>query len=364
VIYLFSIVGLLVPQDMHWILQDFLFLISLSIFISFKLYGKFHFTIGLLYLSLMVSGLFICFFTPLTHYQIYSPEVKNSACEFVALSLIGINFLAIFFLLLRPKLNNDLLKMFIALAIIDHVLMIFNHHYWIMGNHAADATFLVCILPLILYYAGDWKWNLLLTSILIQILLSKSITGISATGLLMVVFCFLKFGKRSLFATLPILLLGIILSNIFMHSYHDIGVIAGNNSLTNDNGRFKLWEVSFDYFRRNFYPYFGSGPGTFYTWGIVLQNSTHEFDNGQFFWVHNEWLQILFENGIVGLSLVISIFITALYRLRKNIYLFTSLFLFGYISLTQNPLRQPISALFIGWLTFNAFTKEDKLVFL
>ena len=361
-IYLFSIVGLFAPPELHWIVQDFLFMGALSAFIAVKLWQKFNPAFGLFYLLAMGSGLFICFFTPLTHYQIYSTEIKNMACIHIALSLLWITSFAIFFLFLKQKLNSSLMKMFVYLAIIDAFIMVFHDHYWVMGNHAADASFLACCLPLICYFADGPLWGIYFIWMLIEILLTKSVTGISAVGIEMVLWGLFMFGKTSLKATLPLLVTGAFLVSKFMNWYRMPGIIANNNSLFNDNGRFHLWKISWQYFSEHFYPYFGSGPGTFYTWGPHIQNIHPETSGGIFFWVHNDWLQILFEMGIIGLILALFIFIFALYKLKNNGYLFTSLFLFGYVSLTQFPLRQPIFALLGGWLLFNAFSKEDRLV--
>jgi O-antigen ligase len=344
------LIGFVPAQTIHWQAQLYAFLVGIGSFISFKLMKRFSVAMGLLYLMSVLIGLFIYFFMPLTAYANYPLSLQAGMAAQLMLAVVYSTFFAIFFLLIKNREKNLILKSLLLVVLLDPVFMFFNDHYWVMGNHSVDASFLACMIPLLV----KEKFPLpVIGLILIEILLTKSVTAMSAVALGLVIFGLLYYGKRSLTLTIPTVLIGFGLCDLFMIHFHGSGIIASSNSILQDHGRFYTWHECFEYYWGHFQPWFGTGIGTYWTWGTLVQLANKQRDI--FYWLHNDWLQIFFEYGIIGFSLVVWVYGVALYRLKKRPLLFTSFSLFGYSAFTQMPLRQPLFALLGGYLLFEAY---------
>ncbi len=78
-----------------------------------------------------------------------------------------------------------------------------------------------------------------------------------------------------------------------------------------------------------------------------------------FVWMHNDWLQILFELGIIGLAAAIIFYICLIkHSWNKKNYLFPIVCTYGFISLTQMPLRVFVFQLLGACLIMMAFDNQ------
>jgi O-antigen ligase len=117
--------------------------------------------------------------------------------------------------------------------------------------------------------------------------------------------------------------------------------------------------MAYDYTTKESNPMLGDGAGSFAKLGPVLQyrealkNKAAGFPG--FFWMHNDWLQIFFEFGYIGLGIAVLLFFYALYCLRANPDYFASLMTFGAISFIQMPLRWFLFSWFGAFLLSKAY---------
>lgn len=115
-----------------------------------------------------------------------------------------------------------------------------------------------------------------------------------------------------------------------------------------DNGRFKVWGFMMRFWHERASHWFGFGLGTQELFAPAVQNA-HNFMKGSWFiWMHNDWLQILFELGIVGLALwawVAWDILRDAYK-QKSSAVFASLVSLCFMMCFNFPLHQPESVFF------------------
>jgi hypothetical protein len=78
--------------------------------------------------------------------------------------------------------------------------------------------------------------------------------------------------------------------------------------------RFQFWPMYFNWWKENASLLFGTGTGTFRHIGPVIQTLKQKDVGEWWLWAHNDWLQILFEVGILGALASLSLFITCIVR--------------------------------------------------
>lgn len=111
--------------------------------------------------------------------------------------------------------------------------------------------------------------------------------------------------------------------------------------LFNPQGRLEAWQIFMTVWAEKFSILFGSGPGTFSSLAIETQLLQNYMVGHYYLFMHNEWLQILYETGLVGLCFSVVIFTKALYNSyrRQDHYTVAALVSLGSASLLVFPLR-------------------------
>lgn len=104
--------------------------------------------------------------------------------------------------------------------------------------------------------------------------------------------------------------------------------------------RFKLWPAIPDYWLDHGSLWVGVGLGSFRHFGSVIQTATQVEVGHWWLWAHNDWLQILFETGLLGFTSALLVFVAAMWSAyRANLGLFVSLISIGVVSFGNYPLR-------------------------
>jgi hypothetical protein len=137
------------------------------------------------------------------------------------------------------------------------------------------------------------------------------------------------------------------------------GFFVLGSKFLGDSGRYHVWKMALSFWEFNasrswLIGVLGFGPGTYGFFGPAVQSATG--GSTIFPWLHNEYLQVLFENGIVGLSLVLILLSTALYKTRKNPCLFAQISTFAFVSITQFTGRVFFTELLGVCLLYQTFT--------
>lgn len=111
--------------------------------------------------------------------------------------------------------------------------------------------------------------------------------------------------------------------------------------LFSSQGRVEAWGVFMQTWCKTFPVFFGSGPGTFSSLAIETQLQKNYMVGQYYLYLHNEWLQILYETGLIGLTLVSSLFALSLYKSfkRSDHYTVAALLSFGSGCFLVFPLR-------------------------
>ena len=78
--------------------------------------------------------------------------------------------------------------------------------------------------------------------------------------------------------------------------------------------RMKLWPAILDFWLDHGNFWVGMGLGTFRHFGSVIQTQIQVEVGWWWLWAHNDWLQILFETGVLGLAASVLVLLSAFWR--------------------------------------------------
>jgi O-antigen ligase len=116
-----------------------------------------------------------------------------------------------------------------------------------------------------------------------------------------------------------------------------------------------MWPWWFD----NANPWTGTGTGTFFWLGPTAQMAHGPVGaEGYFTYMHSDWLQILWEQGIPGLVLAFAIAVAAFRKLNapdRGVLCGLSV-----MALSQMPLRFPLCAMVVVLILRRAFVRDPR----
>lgn len=339
-----------------WHIQIYTGCIIGALSLGWLIYRKSNMVGGILYFYLLVSCI-NTFFRPTLAVPHMGPlmliQIPNSA----AIAIMFLAMIPIVFLQVKGRHFEWLHYLFIGLAVLDSISVIFKlgidqfHNSGFQLNPAQDGTFIATVLPLVVFISGGpirrFKWPLA-TVMILAILKTKETTPIFGLGVAM--FCWLWFnGYRIYSIVLPSVLAAV------------TGFWIGYHQFFFPNGRQYIWKLSMDFWVKNINPIVGAGGGTFFIYGPSMELAYHGpgYNQPVYVWLHNDWLQILFEYGAIGLLLAVAFYFTILKRTYKRPWLCSALVVVGATALTQMPLRQFVSSFFIGFLIESSFRDQN-----
>lgn len=126
------------------------------------------------------------------------------------------------------------------------------------------------------------------------------------------------------------------------------------------NGRLGLWKLSLSWWLKNSDVFFGMGPGTA---SVLLPQVQKDagYDLGNWYiFLHNDWLQVLWEQGIIGLLSVLLVYAYALWFSQKNSQVFSALVALGVCALGNYPIHLPSHAFLGAVLVAYAFHRRGN----
>ena len=288
-----------------------------------------------------------------------SPTYKMNMFAF--LNVINIVLFGIFYYILHQiKLNRDLIyKTFGFIAIVQSVYVIlqkfgidqfFKHASaaidglyvtWpvdMWGNETLVSWCLAICSPYLLAF-DKLRYKIAYGVCGFAIFCTGSSTGLAAYFLGFVLWMF--FNRKRYSRIIAISLITISLLGGFIG--YRTGIL---NEYFNPTHRFAVWKKSVEIWKER--PITGYGLGSFRQ---IFHRAAPEFEpDGLWAQAHNEYVQILFEQGIVGLGIILSLMWVALYsfwRKRKGLIPITSLFVFALISANGFPARTAMGILML-----------------
>lgn len=247
-----------------------------------------------------------------------------------------------------------ILDIFIGLAVINSAALTIKFFmgkelYFLMNAGSVDVAFISCVAPFVISEIRRLfspKLNIPLIGLfLAPLLLTKSSSGILGLGLLSIFY--FKYW-------------GLAVSGVAAL----VGYALQGQFLINSSGRFHVWETSMRFFWQSVDIVRGAGLGSFKMHGPGLQMAEAVLNNSErfpaFLTMHNDWLQILFELGLLGFVGVGLVYAEALYKARKKFEVRSSLIMFGVMAFIQMPLRIALFASFGAFLIRAAVSPSEE----
>lgn len=302
--------------------------------ISWELAKKIHWSVALMFLLTTISANNISYavqspFQYLGQFNVIAMD--GVTAQSLAWSLtIGLS------LLFLP--SGIMIEGFGIIGLISSVMMIYNFltksvPVGILDNPAIDATLIAIILPSMFH---KYKWFLVLP--IISIIISKSNTGLMLLGFQ--ILCYLWATQR-------------INRTLMIEVICCFGGVTGLYKLfmgwkfLDDSGRYVIWRWAWEYFLNSKQYLFGLGSGTFQLLGPTMQKEHNHI--AYFIWMHNEFLQVLFEQGIIGLSISLIAF-GFMWKTAQKPWLKACLGTIFLACFTQFPFRMLPSCLFCAMI--------------
>ena len=137
------------------------------------------------------------------------------------------------------------------------------------------------------------------------------------------------------------LIVGCVSLLLAMKQYRTFFVVAGLFVIScvthkwDPNGRLELWEVAMNWWEANANPWLGVGSGAFEYVGIFLPDA----HGTRYRFMHNDFMQLTFDTGLIGLCLFVAMITNALIRAFKYPEIFASLCAFCACSMFYFPLH-------------------------
>lgn len=288
----------------------------------------------------------------------YESEVSKS---FTFLLLASIPFV----FSKREDLSKWLMG-FQVFAIVNAIAMGFN---WfagpgmsleVAGHHAAtgfigmdsvDGTFECLVLPTLIFSnrLDEIDKHLAAGLILVAVFLAHSSTCFGLLCLEVLLFAFLKMEKTA--KNIGLLTLAGMFSLPF-------GFLYLGKYLLEPNGRQMVLSRAIHIFKTVGSYIFGVGPATFSVIMPVVQGTKNPY----FIWLHDEPLQVLWEQGLVGLALLAATYFAGLYKQRKSTVMVVLLCAAGFQSFIQPCFRYFIFAMFMAFICRLSFEDDVRLL--
>jgi O-antigen ligase len=258
--------------------------------------------------------------------------------------------------------------------------------YFFLNNAAADASAIAFLFPLVAMrplppFARNAGLARLLYGLpVIAIGVSGSTTAVAALCLATVVYT-VQVRKLLPKIQFKYYLMGGTAALAFTIGMLHIFTPDGVNS---DSGRFNVWKISLDfqnktmsdealvnlqkrvppptlfYLDRTSSLLWGVGAGSFQPLSADVQIANGQHPSVLFPFMHNDWLQVVFEQGLFGALLLLVVGAAAVWKSLARPWLVTALFTYGAVMVTQFPFRYLSSALIGAFLLAEAFKGDLK----
>lgn len=310
----------------------------------------------------LLSGIYVCL-SPIPPYRdalIYEENYlqaiidAKSIMEHAAKALLAAFIIPCVVIFISRSTAEQLLFMLECMAVVESVLtLIFGHG--IFNPDSLGTTYIAAIYPVMILKPScintvpriNRILEILLLGLWIVLPVAAIIYSRAATPIFMLIGSigiYLLLTRRYLFA------IGCAIA------IASIGLITQGHHLTLSRGRWEAWKLFMSWWLEYGNHWTGTGLGTFYVLGPVIQAG----DSGQYLYLHNEYLQILFELGWIGL--ILFLFLSAVLAIRsfRRPWLIATLVGVSIGLSTQFLFRYAGSALFLVLLVRMVFEDWDE----
>lgn len=290
-----------------------LIFISLSLLYLFRRYPFAYYFI----LSALITFMFPSLLLP----QVTSQQILVNHSYYASFALLSL--LSAIVIPYSLNLLNFVIYGTLASSI---YLILTGAQYSVMLASSMDGMLIACAYPLI------WRHSLIFQHIIkyalriIPILGIFLVGGSTGVGALCIFFFILLARKYLLYAMLSVV------SILSVAYYFD-------PRLFNDSARIVCWIWSMEWWWDNANIWLGTGFGTYLIIGPSIQIMTNNHVGNWYTFMHNDYLQVLFETGIIGLVILLSFIATLLYKARNCIFLLSSVLVYSACMVIYMPTR-------------------------
>lgn len=286
----------------------------------------------------LLSGVFTSMW-----FSIYSNEPFEIQAPLRQHSAIGLVFfvsILMFVLKLSKQHIYDVLEFFGILGIITTVMILFSSNPSGQAPIFDNASMTGCFIAITLFLLPKQLFKIAFPFALLAVLLIKASTPLMCIGGGFII----KYRKNKwMWMALSVV-------PIFMYFKQP------TEGWFHSSGRTWIWKIAMNWLVEHEKLLFGSGLSTTTVLLPMIQVENKQEHNQWFFWLHNDFLQIMFELGIVGLSAFLVMCTNAIYIIRHNERLLPAVVAYGLCMITNFPLHLPIHAL-LGFLLIGACYK-------
>lgn len=274
-----------------------------------------------------------------------------------ARSFITISMLVTFICLLKQKWVETFLFFFEWLAVINAILLLVMGQ-GIFGASSMDATWCAVVFPSIVLREKQRPFIEQFVMALIPVM-AFVFADVGST-------CFVVLALS--FTAYFVLERKYLLSLVFTSVILGTGFWATGNGMWRSQDRLDKWSMFLSWWSQHVSVFFGAGSGTFSVLGPEIQSAVSPevgMVNGQlaqtnlFTFFHSDWLQILFEQGLLGLGLAVILAFICFKKSLGRPWLFSTLCGTSFAMVTYFPLRFFVSQIFVLLIIRTALIGEE-----
>lgn len=245
----------------------------------------------------------------------------------------------------------DCAIVFLQLLFSSHHCSLENTCGGLVGNPSMNACFLVVLLPLALKTLDPIPRGVACLAVLLAVLISKASIPLGLLAAMACLFAIFAASKRT-----------ILIAASFTPLVLALGAHMLGKEFLNSGDRVFMWSFFLSKWNIPANWIAGTGWGTFGVFSINLQHAFHVRENGWWIWLHNDWLQTMFETGLTGALLLVATYLRALYLLAREQlrHEAVALGLYGLMMAGNYPTHLAPTALFGCWIGVLALTANRK----
>lgn len=232
--------------------------------------------------------------------------------------------------------QSKVIELCIAPFALISCLAVWTHTTGLLNAPSFNSAFAALLMP----FVPLWVALIILATVLAH----HGSTALLILGAQLLSIAIRKHKFRPYFAGILILLFGI----AYLH--HNGPLLDGLERLQKYGEYFDFWSQS------NTWVFFGAGPGTFMWTSIMMSH----FKPPLFLQMHSDWLQIIWELGMVGFFLALFTVNQAIDMNQNRPRIFAGILGVIAFGMTYHPLRFAPTALICAWIFYKAFNGETQ----
>lgn len=366
ILSIFAAASLRYAQDFHGH-RLYLSLILAALWIGALVWQRVHWSAGLSLGWALISATWI-FGNPVSPYLIHGDMAVmafDSLAGSAAFCVLVVTFLLVN---LNWRMSVTIMDAFSWLCVVDSVFVVAQ---WIHGNSSTDrggffgnASMNACVIAFTYPILKRWKSKpktsfaafcgiMSLVLPILAVLISRSNMGLAtliAAFIAPILSRCRSYDRRLRLHTFVLIALLLVAGHYFM------GAKFGDN-----NGRWIVQVAAMHWWTTHSNIWIGTGLGSYFILGPSVQvNQLHQM-SGHLLWLHCDWLQVLFEEGVIGFVLIVVTTISAVRAaaIDRRHWLVSSLCAYSVTMLGNFPMHLPVSGFFGAFILVMAFDRAS-----